>query len=95
METRALRVTLRVLAALVERIAPDEADLAELRSYAPYAANLSPDELACAVIQKVEKARIEERRNGERASEALTPRQLEVLRLIALGRTTKLVAAGH
>ncbi len=62
---QAMKVALRVLTAVTERTPADEADLAELRRYAPDAANLPPDELACEVIQRALKARAMARGVGD------------------------------
>ena len=51
----AMTIALRVLAALTSRTPADEDDVVRLREYAPDAANLPADELACEVIERVMK----------------------------------------
>jgi hypothetical protein len=60
MENRELRIALRVLAAITEREEPNDADLKELRRYAP-SVGLTSDELACEVVQRALKARAQAR----------------------------------
>src|SRR5690242_4203566 len=61
MENRELWVALQVLAAINERKAANDADLEELRSYAPSLARLPSDELACEVIREALKVRAQAR----------------------------------
>jgi hypothetical protein len=48
----AMQVAVRVLTALSEKRTPDPADVEILNNYAPLLSHLSPDELACDVIQQ-------------------------------------------
>jgi hypothetical protein len=61
----AMKVALRVLTALTERRDPAAEDLADLRTYAPDANRLAPDELACEVIQRSIKARAAARESAK------------------------------
>ena len=53
----AMKTALRVLTAINERRYPDPEDVHALRRYAPNAASLPVDELACEVIQQAMKVR--------------------------------------
>ena len=57
-----MKVSLRVLAALNEKQAPDPADVQTLRDYLGEGGPTDLDELACEVIQKALGARAEARR---------------------------------
>lgn len=48
----ALKISLRVLTAIMDRVDPVPEDLKELRDFAPEYANLPDDDLACAVVQR-------------------------------------------
>jgi hypothetical protein len=63
----ALKLALRVLAAVTEKQDPDPQDLAALRELAPDAAGIDADELACEVIQRAIKHRAEVRQKSETA----------------------------
>ena len=52
MRTDKTAVALRVLSAINNRQQPEERDLVLLRAYCPDTRNLSPDEMACIVIQE-------------------------------------------
>lgn len=56
-ELEELKVALRVLAAITERRAPEEADVKALLSYASHSNGRPPDEVACEVIHRVLRAR--------------------------------------
>jgi hypothetical protein len=60
----AMKVALRVLSAITERVEPAAEDLETLRAYAASKRDLPPDELACEVIQLAIKARAEARGAG-------------------------------
>jgi hypothetical protein len=64
----AMMIAVRVLTALNEKRPPDAGDLGHLRQFAPLAAELPPDELACEVIQQAIRQRTEVRTAGRGAS---------------------------
>jgi hypothetical protein len=53
----AIKTALRVLIAVNTRKSPNPGDVERLRSYAPDAAHLAADELACEVVQRMTEAR--------------------------------------
>ena len=53
MTTEKTAVALRVLTAYNHRQQPDERDVLLLRAYCPTQPDLSPDEMACIVIQEM------------------------------------------
>jgi hypothetical protein len=63
----AMKLALRVLAAITEKQYPDPQNLAALRELAPAAAGMEADELACEVLQMAIKHRAEVRRKIETA----------------------------
>lgn len=63
----AMMIAVRVLTALNEKRPPDPDDLGYLRRFAPRAAELPPDELACEAIQQAIKNRTEVRTAGRGA----------------------------
>ena len=53
MTTEKTAVALRVLTAYNQRQQPDERDVLLLRAYCPQYPDMSPDEMACIVIQEM------------------------------------------
>ena len=60
----ALRIALRVLAAVTEYRQPSESDVEVLRGVMPLCAQYSPDDLASEVIQQILKGRARARTKG-------------------------------
>jgi len=69
MTTEKTAVALRVLTAYNHRQHPDERDVLLLRAYCPTYPEMSPDELACIVIQEMID-RQKERRTGVNGQQA-------------------------
>jgi hypothetical protein len=61
----AMKVALRVLAALSEKLPPPSADIEELRRIAPGGDDVPLDDLACEVIQRAVRARAAARRQSQ------------------------------
>ena len=60
----AMKVAMRVLTALSDKRTPDPADIKTLNEFAPLLRDLSPDELACDVIQQALRRRSQVRARG-------------------------------
>jgi len=60
----AMRIALRVLTAIADRKAPNNADVEELRKMAPQTGDAPLDDLACDVIQQALKRRADARKSA-------------------------------